>query len=196
MSHGETARRTRRQPIADAGPLTGEWMTTSLRSRHHLQQGLTDVRSVLPKAATTRHDGPDTHSNPFARQRRVGRASGNTLGLTVGVDGLTSPVIGIIADATSLRTALTPRRTKPCASTWCCWTRTPQPGFRSGSRAAANSEREVEAVCFAASTCTTWLGLPRILHKKPPNEMTSQCLQALRRSGAQVLRRFRRQCVR
>lgn len=40
--------------------------------------------------------------------RRVGTASGVTLGLTVSVGGLASPLIGALADATTLRTALTP----------------------------------------------------------------------------------------
>lgn len=39
---------------------------------------------------------------------RVGTASGVTLGLTVSIGGLASPVIGAAADATSLQTALTP----------------------------------------------------------------------------------------
>ncbi|WP_199753115.1 MFS transporter [Actinoplanes sp. ATCC 53533] len=39
---------------------------------------------------------------------RVGTASGITLGLTVSVGGLASPLIGALADATSLRTALMP----------------------------------------------------------------------------------------
>lgn len=40
--------------------------------------------------------------------RRVGTAGGVTLGLTVSVGGLASPLIGALADATSLRTALAP----------------------------------------------------------------------------------------
>ncbi|MGK5629792.1 MFS transporter [Streptomyces sp. URMC 123] len=40
--------------------------------------------------------------------RRVGTAGGVTLGLTVSVGGLASPVIGALADATSLRVALAP----------------------------------------------------------------------------------------
>ncbi|WP_083752671.1 MFS transporter [Actinosynnema sp. ALI-1.44] len=40
--------------------------------------------------------------------RHLGTASGVTLGLTVSVGGLASPVIGAIADATSLQTALAP----------------------------------------------------------------------------------------
>ncbi|EXU68590.1 major facilitator transporter [Streptomyces sp. PRh5] len=40
--------------------------------------------------------------------RRVGTASGVTLGLTVSVGGLASPLIGALADATTLRTALSP----------------------------------------------------------------------------------------
>lgn len=39
---------------------------------------------------------------------RVGTASGVTLGLTVSVGGLASPVIGVIADAASLQVALAP----------------------------------------------------------------------------------------
>jgi FSR family fosmidomycin resistance protein-like MFS transporter len=38
----------------------------------------------------------------------VGTASGVTLGLTVSVGGLATPLLGALADATSLRTALLP----------------------------------------------------------------------------------------
>ncbi|MFI1420797.1 MFS transporter [Streptomyces sp. NPDC020731] len=48
---------------------------------------------------------------------RVGTASGITLGLAVSVGGLISPVIGSLADATSLRTALTPLILMPSV----CW---------------------------------------------------------------------------
>ncbi|MGW2154165.1 hypothetical protein [Nonomuraea sp. NPDC001699] len=37
---------------------------------------------------------------------RVGTASGVTLGLAVSVGGLTSPLVGVVAEATTLRTAL------------------------------------------------------------------------------------------
>ncbi|MEV6927951.1 MFS transporter [Dactylosporangium sp. NPDC051485] len=47
---------------------------------------------------------------------RVGTASGITLGLTVSIGGLASPVIGAVADATSLRTALTPLIAMPALS--------------------------------------------------------------------------------
>lgn len=40
--------------------------------------------------------------------RRVGTASGVTLGLAVSVGGLVAPALGALADATSLRTALVP----------------------------------------------------------------------------------------
>ncbi|MFI7413845.1 MFS transporter [Streptomyces sp. NPDC049627] len=40
--------------------------------------------------------------------RRVGTASGVTLGLTVSVGGLAAPAVGALADATSLQTALLP----------------------------------------------------------------------------------------
>ncbi|MGK4593157.1 MFS transporter [Amycolatopsis sp. w19] len=57
---------------------------------------------------------------------RVGTASGVTLGLTVSVGGLASPVIGTVADHTSLQTALIPLIALPLL----CWitTRTlPEP---------------------------------------------------------------------
>ncbi|MGI5466455.1 MFS transporter [Streptomyces sp. CA-132043] len=40
--------------------------------------------------------------------RRVGTASGVTLGLTVSIGGIASPLIGALADATTLQTALAP----------------------------------------------------------------------------------------
>ncbi|MFI5560685.1 MFS transporter [Amycolatopsis japonica] len=58
---------------------------------------------------------------------RVGTASGVTLGLTVSIGGLASPVIGTVADHTSLQTALIPLITLPAL----CWfvTRSlPEPG--------------------------------------------------------------------
>ncbi len=48
---------------------------------------------------------------------RVGTAGGVTLGLTVSIGGLASPVIGTIADHTSLRTALIPLIALPLL----CW---------------------------------------------------------------------------
>ncbi|KUM81738.1 MFS transporter [Streptomyces griseorubiginosus] len=57
---------------------------------------------------------------------RVGTASGITLGLMVSVGGLTSPVIGVIADATSLRTALTPLIVMPALS-WVLVRALPEP---------------------------------------------------------------------
>ncbi|WP_344353423.1 MFS transporter [Streptomyces nogalater] len=47
---------------------------------------------------------------------RVGTAGGITLGLTVSVGGLVSPLIGRVADATSLRTALAPLVLMPLLS--------------------------------------------------------------------------------
>lgn len=47
---------------------------------------------------------------------RVGTASGITLGLTVSIGGLVSPLIGGLADATSLRTALAPLVLMPVLS--------------------------------------------------------------------------------
>lgn len=57
---------------------------------------------------------------------RVGTASGITLGLMVSVGGLTSPLIGSIADATSLRTALTPLILMPALS-WLLFRTLPEP---------------------------------------------------------------------
>lgn len=48
---------------------------------------------------------------------RIGTASGVTLGLTVSIGGLASPVIGTIADHTSLQTALLPLIALPAL----CW---------------------------------------------------------------------------
>ncbi|WAM00486.1 MFS transporter [Streptomyces sp. Je 1-369] len=45
--------------------------------------------------------------------RRMGTASGVTLGLTVSIGGLASPLIGAVADAASLRTALAPLTVLP-----------------------------------------------------------------------------------
>ncbi len=57
---------------------------------------------------------------------RVGTASGVTLGLAVSVGGLTSPVLGSIAEATSLQTALTPLIAMP-ALTWLLFRTLPEP---------------------------------------------------------------------
>ncbi|MBB1253309.1 MFS transporter [Streptomyces alkaliterrae] len=57
---------------------------------------------------------------------RVGTASGVTLGLTVSVGGLVSPLIGKVADATSLRTALAPLILMP-ALAWLLFRTLPEP---------------------------------------------------------------------
>lgn len=57
---------------------------------------------------------------------RVGTASGVTLGLTVSVGGLVSPLVGSIADATSLRTALAPLILMPILS-WLLFRTLPEP---------------------------------------------------------------------
>ncbi|WP_243274785.1 MFS transporter [Streptomyces albus subsp. chlorinus] len=59
---------------------------------------------------------------------RVGTASGVTLGLTVSVGGLVSPVIGAVADATSLRTALAPLIAMP-ALAWLLARTLPEPAL-------------------------------------------------------------------
>ncbi|MEU0333836.1 MFS transporter [Streptomyces sp. NPDC006193] len=72
---------------------------------------------------------------------RVGTAGGITLGLTVGVGGLTSPLIGRIADATSLRTALTPLIALPALS-WLLFRTLPEPAAEplSGDRGGATAQ--------------------------------------------------------
>ncbi|OCC09287.1 MFS transporter [Streptomyces sp. PTY087I2] len=77
---------------------------------------------------------------------RVGTASGITLGLTVSIGGLASPVVGALADATSLQTALAPLALMPLLS-WLFFRTLPEPsvpraeladdGVREGSGAAA-----------------------------------------------------------
>jgi len=57
---------------------------------------------------------------------RVGTASGITLGLTVSIGGMVTPLIGTIADATSLRTALTPLIVLPALS-WLLLRGLPEP---------------------------------------------------------------------
>lgn len=57
---------------------------------------------------------------------RVGTAGGITLGLTVSIGGLASPVIGMAADATSLRTALAPLILMPVLS-WLLFRPLPEP---------------------------------------------------------------------
>ncbi|MEU6666915.1 MFS transporter [Streptomyces sp. NPDC046727] len=57
---------------------------------------------------------------------RVGTAAGITLGLTVSIGGLASPLIGRVADATSLRTALAPLVLMPALS-WLLFRTLPEP---------------------------------------------------------------------
>lgn len=59
---------------------------------------------------------------------RVGTASGVTLGLTVSVGGLASPLIGSLADATSLRVALVPLILMPVLS-WLLFRRLREPAM-------------------------------------------------------------------
>lgn len=59
---------------------------------------------------------------------RVGTASGITLGLAVSVGGLISPLIGALADRTSLRTALTPLVLMPVLA-WLLFRTLPEPAL-------------------------------------------------------------------
>ncbi len=65
---------------------------------------------------------------------RVGTASGVTLGLMISVGGLTSPVIGRIADVASLRVALAPLILMPVLS-WLLVRGLPEPAVLRSSRA-------------------------------------------------------------
>ncbi|MEV5013552.1 MFS transporter [Streptomyces sp. NPDC053782] len=57
---------------------------------------------------------------------RIGTASGITLGLTVSIGGLVSPLLGHLADTTTLRTALTPLIAMPALS-WLLFRTLPEP---------------------------------------------------------------------
>ncbi|MFG2236401.1 MFS transporter [Streptomyces sp. NPDC048723] len=57
---------------------------------------------------------------------RIGSASGVTLGLTVSIGGLISPLLGHLADSTSLQTALTPLIAMPALS-WLLFRTLPEP---------------------------------------------------------------------
>ncbi len=57
---------------------------------------------------------------------RIGTAGGVTLGLTVSVGGLVSPLLGRLADTTSLQTALTPLIAMPVLS-WLLFLALPEP---------------------------------------------------------------------
>jgi FSR family fosmidomycin resistance protein-like MFS transporter len=73
---------------------------------------------------------------------RVGTASGVTLGLTVSIGGLASPVLGAIADAASLQTALAPLAVMPVVS-WILFRTLTEPGRP--ALPAARSEDESQA---------------------------------------------------
>ncbi|UYB43400.1 MFS transporter [Streptomyces sp. Je 1-4] len=74
---------------------------------------------------------------------RVGTASGITLGLTVSVGGLAGPLIGSLADATSLRTALMPLIVMPALS-WLLCRGMPEPAVPAplAARPVADEESE------------------------------------------------------
>ncbi|GGY98348.1 MFS transporter [Streptomyces poonensis] len=85
---------------------------------------------------------------------RVGTASGITLGLTVSIGGLVSPLIGGLADATSLRTALTPLVLLPVLG-WLLFRTLPEPApppSRSSAGPAPASPQGETHVTFAHVT--------------------------------------------
>lgn len=70
--------------------------------------------------------------------RRVGTASGVTLGLTVSIGGIASPLLGALADATSLRTALSPLIALPALG-WLLLRTLPEPAMPEGIAGASPS---------------------------------------------------------
>ncbi|WP_327435435.1 MFS transporter [Streptomyces sp. NBC_01201] len=77
---------------------------------------------------------------------RIGTASGVTLGLTVSIGGLMSPLLGHLADTTDLRTALTPLIAMPALS-WLLFRALPEPtapGTRTATPASASARQEAQ----------------------------------------------------
>ncbi len=75
---------------------------------------------------------------------RVGTAGGITLGLTVSIGGLVSPLIGSIADAASLRIALTPLILMPALS-WLLFRTLPEPTAPKFTAAAQRTGDDADA---------------------------------------------------
>ncbi|AWK07588.1 MFS transporter [Streptomyces spongiicola] len=75
---------------------------------------------------------------------RVGTASGITLGLTVSVGGLAGPVIGALADRTSLQTALTPLVLMPVLA-WLLFRTLPEPALPSPSGTTVSKGEDADA---------------------------------------------------
>ncbi|MEE1759744.1 MFS transporter [Streptomyces sp. SP18BB07] len=75
---------------------------------------------------------------------RVGTASGITLGLTVSIGGLISPLIGTLADRTSLQTALTPLILMPVLA-WLLFRTLPEPRVPSLSGTTASKGGDADA---------------------------------------------------
>lgn len=76
---------------------------------------------------------------------RVGTASGVTLGLTVSVGGLVSPLLGHLADTTGLRTALTPLIAMPALS-WLLFRALPEPTAPGPATGGRGARTRTEAV--------------------------------------------------
>ncbi len=75
---------------------------------------------------------------------RVGTAGGITLGLTVSIGGLISPLIGTLADRTSLQTALTPLILMPVLA-WLLFRTLPEPRLPSLSTTSASQGEDTDA---------------------------------------------------
>ncbi|MEO3931022.1 MFS transporter [Micromonosporaceae bacterium B7E4] len=81
---------------------------------------------------------------------RVGTASGVTLGLAVSIGGVASPLLGAVADATSLRTAFAPLIALPALG-WLLLRTLAEPGrLEAGSARATASARQMPATGSAS----------------------------------------------
>jgi MFS transporter, FSR family, fosmidomycin resistance protein len=80
---------------------------------------------------------------------RIGTASGITLGLTVSIGGLVSPLIGSVADATSLQTALAPLVLMPALS-WLLFRSLPEPAAPRPGGAARRERGDADAALSPA----------------------------------------------
>ena len=80
---------------------------------------------------------------------RIGTASGITLGLTVSIGGLVSPIIGSVAEATSLQTAPAPLILMPALS-WLFFRSLPEPAAPRPAGAAHLERADADAALAPA----------------------------------------------
>ncbi|RII11712.1 Fosmidomycin resistance protein [Streptomyces sp. YIM 130001] len=145
--HGSTAAGTAALFVLYLGGAVGSLLGGSLAGRWDrvTVAGWSYLVSVFAVAGVVYVPGPAVYAcvaltsiglyMPFSLQvtlgqdylpSRVGTASGITLGLTVSIGGLAGPLVGRVADATTLRTALTPLILMPALS-WLLFRSLPEP---------------------------------------------------------------------